>query len=158
MGHEGTAGHRGHLAVAHDLASRVDAVGGADAAAKGTQVLHARARLPEEGMGEARGCLTRAHDLASVVDAAGNAKALPGDAQGAQVDDGVGPRRGLGDGHRAGPGGQEQEEGNDDREAASDPFVHDSLLARFRCWVRCVMGGPTAIAPALRVDVERRGP
>src|SRR5262245_12158193 len=126
---EGTQRARGRVALAHDLAPRVDAVSDAVVvvAAEGAEILHTGTRLPQEGVRRARGRVAGAHDLATLVDAKCEAV---GAAQRAQVDEGVSRRRGLGDGHRAGPDGQEQEEGNDDREAESDPLLHDSLLPR----------------------------
>src|SRR5215510_3073386 len=61
---------------------RVDAIGDAEGTAEGTQIPHARPRLPQEGVGQARGRFTLAHDLAPRVDAPSDA---PRAAQGAQV-------------------------------------------------------------------------
>src|SRR5262249_57612794 len=66
---------------AHDLAPRVDAPGLA-VDTQAIQVLHARTRLPQEGMNRTRGREAVAHDLAPRVDAVGLAV---GAAKGAEV-------------------------------------------------------------------------
>src|SRR5215510_681374 len=83
---------------AHDLAPRVDAPGLA-VDTQAIQVLHARTRLPQEGMNRTRGREAVAHDLAPRVDAVRNAQ---GSAKGAEVlhartrvpHEGVDPARG----------------------------------------------------------------
>src|SRR5262249_61268896 len=83
-----------------------DAVGVVPGAAKAAEVLHARTRLPHEGLAPARGRVADAHDLASRVDAEGLAVQ---DAKGAEVlhartrlpEEGVVPARG-----RKGRGGR----------------------------------------------------
>src|SRR5262249_8703437 len=108
--------------------------------AERAQVLHAGTRLPQEGMGgAARGLggargrgAAPAHDLAVLVDTAGPTRVT---AQRTQVDDGVGRRRGVGGGHRAGPAGQNQEGGNDDREQVErshGSYLHELVEIRER--------------------------